>query len=80
MRLSATVVLMERGESGLPNRRYFNKGKDERTHHVHVFQLGSMHIIRHLAFRDYLNNFPQAAKLYSDLKISLAKLRNFQQI
>jgi GrpB-like predicted nucleotidyltransferase (UPF0157 family) len=61
-----------KGENGIPNRRYFNKGKDERSHHVHIFQLGSEHIVRHLALRDYLNRFPQEAKLYSDLKVSLA--------
>ena len=43
-----------RGEYGISGRRYFVKGGDRRTHHVHAFEAGSMHIIRHLAFRAYL--------------------------
>jgi GrpB-like predicted nucleotidyltransferase (UPF0157 family) len=62
-----------RGENGIPHRRYFNKGDDDRTHHIHIFQFGCEHIIRHLAFRDYLIAYPEEANTYSDLKIRLAK-------
>jgi len=62
-----------KGENGIPGRRYFQKGGDNRTHHVHVFQVGSPHIERHLAFRDYLRTHPNVAREYGDLKRKLAQ-------
>ncbi len=61
------------GEFGIVGRRYFRKGGDSRTHHVHVFQVGSSDAERHLAFRDYLRAHPKEAKAYGDLKQSLAR-------
>jgi len=61
------------GEYGIPGRRYFRKGATERTHHVHVFQTGSKHIIRHLAFKQYLIAHDDVAQHYSNLKRRLAK-------
>ncbi len=61
------------GEFGIPGRRYFRKGGDDRTHHVHVFGLGSRQDIRrHLAVRDYLRAHPQRAAAYGRLKAELA--------
>jgi GrpB-like predicted nucleotidyltransferase (UPF0157 family) len=62
------------GEYGIPNRRYFRKNNSagERLYHVHVFTIGSPHIARHLAFRDFLNLNPCWALKYSDLKRDLA--------
>ena len=57
-----------KGENGLPGRRYFEKGGDYRTHHVHLFQIGNQEIIRHLAFRDYLRAHPKEAQIYGQLK------------
>ncbi|TWT02333.1 GrpB family protein [Planomicrobium sp. CPCC 101079] len=62
-----------KGENGLPGRRYFQRGGDERTHHVHVYQEGSVEIMRHLAFRDYLRENPRIAEEYGTLKKKLAK-------
>jgi GrpB-like predicted nucleotidyltransferase (UPF0157 family) len=61
------------GEFGIEGRRYFRKSdeKGRRTHHLHVFQAGSLHIERHLAFRDYLKTFPDKAAAYSTLKAEL---------
>ncbi|MBE3590695.1 MAG: GrpB family protein [Firmicutes bacterium] len=61
------------GEYGLPGRRYFRKGGDERTHHVHVYEVGHPDIDRHLAFRDYLRDHPDAARRYGELKAELAR-------
>ena len=63
------------GEYGIPGRRYFRKDNAAgiRTHHVHVFEAGSDHIQRHLAFRDYMRAHPDEAQAYSDLKRQLAK-------
>lgn len=62
-----------KGESELPGRRFFQKGGDERTHHVHFYEIGDTEIERHLAFRDYLRTHPYAAKKYGRLKKELSQ-------
>lgn len=57
-----------KGENGLSGRRYFEKGGEQRTHHVHLFQLGNEEIERHLAFRDYLRTHPKEVLRYGVLK------------
>lgn len=59
------------GEYGIVGRRYFRKGGDNRTHHVHVFEETSEDIIRHLAFRDYLRIHPEVRIHYENLKVKL---------
>ncbi|MCZ8517026.1 GrpB family protein [Paenibacillus filicis] len=55
------------GELGMKGRRYFRKGGDNRTHHVHVFQGDNKEdISRHLAVRDYLRIHPDEANRYGD--------------
>lgn len=67
-----------RGEHEIPGRRYFRKGEPtNHTHHLHVFAEGSPHIVRHLAFRDYLRANPARAKEYSDLKMHLAHIHRY---
>lgn len=63
------------GAYGIPGRRYFRKHSTAgtRTHHVHIFEVGSPEVERHLAFRDYLRAHPDDAQTYSDLKRQLAK-------
>ncbi len=63
------------GEFGLPGRRYFQKtlATGDRTHHVHVFEVSTPEVDRHLAFRDYLIAHPTSARQYSDLKQQLAQ-------
>jgi len=61
------------GEYGIKNRRFFQKGNNNRTHHVHIFQKKDYNIVRHLAFRDYLKYNHKRLKKYEDLKIKLAK-------
>jgi GrpB-like predicted nucleotidyltransferase (UPF0157 family) len=61
------------GEYGIPGRRFFYKGShDLRSHHLHVYESGSPHILRHLAFRDYMRSHPITARAYSRLKEHLA--------
>jgi len=62
-----------KGENGITGRRYFQKGGDNRSHHVHIYQLGSHEIKRHLAFRDYLRISPDVMKDYGELKEKLAQ-------
>ena len=62
------------GEFGIERRRYFRKGKEKQAFHVHIFQYDNLYEIeRHLAFRDYLRNFPDARQAYGSLKAELAK-------
>ncbi|MEL6135374.1 MAG: GrpB family protein [Bacteroidota bacterium] len=61
------------GEYGIPRRRYFRKGGDNRTHHVHAFATDDPHIKRHLAFRDYLTAHKYIAKAYRKLKWDIAQ-------
>ena len=60
------------GEFGLPGRRYFRKGRDQRSHHLHVYQVDHPDIARHLAFRDYLRAHPVQRDRYGALKERLA--------
>lgn len=62
-----------KGENGICGRRYFQKGGDNRTHHVHTYELGNPEIERHLAFRDYLQANHDVAKEYGDLKKELSQ-------
>lgn len=57
-----------RGENGMPGRRYFTKGAEARTHHIHAFISGSPDIRRHLAFRDYLRHSPKVRDEYAAVK------------
>lgn len=61
------------GEFGIPFRRYFQKGGDNRTHHVHIFEQGSPEIERHLKFRDWMRSHPEDALAYGELKQQLAQ-------
>jgi len=61
------------GEYGIPERRFFQKGGNNRTHHVHIFEIGSPQIKRHIDFRNYLISNPSVAEEYSSLKEKLAK-------
>lgn len=65
------------GEFGVPGRRYFWKGLPRHSHHLHVFQEDSPHIIEHLAFRDHLRAHPADAERYANLKHALAKQFTF---
>lgn len=64
-----------RGAFGIEGRRYFKKvgaPPEVPGFHVHAFEQGSPHIVRHLLFRDYLLAKPEVAHAYSALKLSLA--------
>ena len=62
-----------RGEFGIPGRRFYAKGGDERTHHIHIFEKSNAAAVnRHLAVRDYLRSHPDTAREYAELKKNLA--------
>ena len=62
-----------KGEYGMAFRRYFQKGKNMRTHHVHVYQEADPEISRYLKFRDWMRSHPSDAENYGKLKVKLAK-------
>ena len=61
-----------KGEYGIAFRRYFQKGKDIRTHNVHVYQESDPEISRYLKFRDWMRSHPSDAESYGKLKLELA--------
>jgi GrpB-like predicted nucleotidyltransferase (UPF0157 family) len=60
------------GEYGILKRRFFRKGGNNRTHHIHIFQAGNEEIERHINFKEYLIAHPDKARVYSKLKEELA--------
>lgn len=65
-----------KGAYGIAGRRYFRKGSENRSHHVHAFVAGDPNVERHLAFRDYLRMHPDVAKAYGELKFANAAKSN----
>ncbi|MCO4850268.1 GNAT family N-acetyltransferase [Bacillus vallismortis] len=61
-----------KGENGIAGRRYFQKGGNKRTHHVHMYEKGNPAVEKHLLFRDYLRAHPKIAAEYAVLKKRLA--------
>jgi GrpB-like predicted nucleotidyltransferase (UPF0157 family) len=58
-----------KGEYGIEGRRFFMKGGENRTHHVHIFQQDNEEAIeRHLALRDYLRAHRKEAEKYAEIK------------
>jgi hypothetical protein len=62
-----------KGENGMAFRIYFQKGKNNRTHHVHVYQEADPEISRYLKFRDWMRSHASEAENYAKLKLELAK-------
>ncbi len=61
------------GEYRIPGRRYLRKGGDERSHQIHIFQSDDWeNIVRHIAFRSYLEKHEDVRAAYSALKKTLA--------
>lgn len=57
-----------KGENGISGRRYYQKGGNLRTHHVHAFQTNDLHLDRHRAFKEYLIAHPAIATEYAAIK------------
>ncbi len=58
-----------KGEYGIPGRRFYLKGIEDRTHHIHAFVAGSHDAVRHLTVRDYLIAHRDVAERYGLLKL-----------
>jgi GrpB-like predicted nucleotidyltransferase (UPF0157 family) len=57
-----------KGENGIKGRRYFQKGGNQRSHHIHVYQSGDDNLTRHRAFSNYLAAHVEVADQYSKIK------------
>jgi len=51
------------GEFGIPGRRYYRKGGDNRTHQIHAFKTGDKNVHRHLVFRDYMKTHSEVRRV-----------------
>jgi len=61
-------------EDEMPYRRYLAKNLNGiRTHQIHMVEIGGEFWIRHLLFRDYLQQNPKMANEYAALKKQLAE-------
>jgi GrpB-like predicted nucleotidyltransferase (UPF0157 family) len=58
---------------------YYDGSGDIQTHFIHFVLCGSMEWINYINFRDYLNTFPEKAKQYESLKVSLARKFPFDE-
>ena len=64
------------GEFGIPGRRYYQKGREKRTHHIHAFERESTNAIRHIAFKEYLKAHNSVSREYAELKKEIARSCN----
>lgn len=62
-----------KGENGIAFRRFFQKGREVRTHNVHVYERGDPEIERYLKFRDWLRTHDNDVQAYAKLKLELAQ-------
>ena len=64
-----------RGDAGVPGRFYFVRrvNGDISTHHIHCYLKDNDDYNSLVLFANYLNNHPEYAKQYNDLKIKLAR-------
>ncbi|MDH3585039.1 MAG: GrpB family protein [Phycisphaerae bacterium] len=63
-----------KGELGIPGRRFFSRGPDDqRTHHLHAYELQHAEVAAHLDFSDYLRAHLEPARRYAQVKAELAQ-------
>ena len=67
------IGFVAKGENGINGRRYFQKGGNARTHHMHAFEQGHPVLQEHRAFRDYLIAHPEVKHEYQQVKIASAE-------
>ena len=72
----ARIGYLHEGDLGVPDREAFcYEGKPHlREHHIYVCPQNAAELHRHLTFRDYLRNHPEAAAQYGRIKQEAAAL------
>lgn len=73
IRRLATIGYLHEGDLGIPDREAFSPPKDLPQHHPYVCSRESPELRRHLLFRDFLRQHPDAVTAYAVLKRDLAK-------
>jgi GrpB-like predicted nucleotidyltransferase (UPF0157 family) len=68
----ASIGYVYQGDLGIPGREAFLAPAGDPPHNLYACLPDSREFQRHLVFRDYLRSHPQDAKVYGDLKKSLA--------
>ena len=64
---------IQKYETMMPERRFFNRNVDvEISQNIHMVVVGAEFWERHLLFRDYLRNHPEAVQAYGQIKRELA--------
>src|SRR5947199_695463 len=69
----ASLGYIHQGNLGIAEREAFLAPDNDPPHHLYVCPPCSAEFRRHMAFRDYLCAHPKDAKIYGDLKITLAE-------
>jgi GrpB-like predicted nucleotidyltransferase (UPF0157 family) len=69
----AALGYLYKGENGIAERHYFRTNAAVITGHIHMFTVDHPALRDHLLFRDYLNEHPQEALRYHELKQQLAR-------
>jgi GrpB-like predicted nucleotidyltransferase (UPF0157 family)/GNAT superfamily N-acetyltransferase len=78
MKVDQAIASMEalgyeaQGEFGILFRRYFQKGSGKRTHNVHIFEIDSSEVEKHLICRDWMRSHEEDREKYAQLKQQLA--------
>ena len=68
------VGFFPKGENGISGRRYFQKGGNQRSHHLHAFESSHPALNEHRAFREYLVAHNDIANQYAKVKRNAAAL------
>ena len=59
-------------EEMIPERRFFRRGLESTSHHLHIVEATTDFWIDHLLFRDYLRSHRETAVEYEEIKRALA--------
>lgn len=72
----STIGYIHKGDLGIKDREAFKYSNKShlRKHHLYVCPQNSKELLRHITFRDFLRNNPEAVKKYSKVKENAAKL------
>lgn len=68
----AGIGFVHRGNLGVPDREAFRGPPALPRHHLYLSTAGSLSLRNHIGFRDYLRTHPDAARDYTELKLTLA--------